>query len=175
MTIPTSFAAAAALQKGSHNGKVNGDIHMSNRDLLVPTDHFVDRHIGPREEEIVHMLASLQVGSLDELIEQTIPSNIRLTGKIKLDSPRSESEILAELRAIASQNKLYRSFIGMGYSDTLTPPVVLRNIFENPGWYTQYTPIPGGNCPGTAGSAAQLPDDDYGFNRHGNSQRLHAG
>ena len=140
MTIPTSFAAAAALQKGSHNGKVNGDIHMSNRDLLVPTDHFVDRHIGPREEEIVHMLASLQVGSLDELIEQTIPSNIRLAGKIKLDSPRSESEILAELRAIASQNKLYRSFIGMGYSDTLTPPVVLRNIFENPGWYTQYTP-----------------------------------
>ncbi|MCB9006413.1 MAG: aminomethyl-transferring glycine dehydrogenase [Ardenticatenaceae bacterium] len=113
---------------------------MSNRDLLQPTDHFVDRHIGPRDEDIAHMLHNLGVQSLAELIEQTVPAKIRLASTLKLDSPRSESEILAELRAIAAQNKTYRSFIGMGYNDTLTPPVVLRNIFENPGWYTQYTP-----------------------------------
>ena len=140
MTTPTLVANAATNKNGSHNGKVNGDVQMSNRDLLAPTDHFVDRHIGPRETEIAHMLASLKVDSLAKLIDQTIPSKIRLTGKIKLDSPRSESEILTELRGIAAQNKLYRSFIGLGYNDTLTPPVVLRNIFENPGWYTQYTP-----------------------------------
>ena len=140
MTIPTPVAAAAALKNGSHNGKLNDDIHLSNRDLLQPTDHFVDRHIGPREEEIAHMLASLKVESLAELIDQTIPAKIRLSGKLQMDPPRSESEILAELRSLAAQNKLYRSFIGMGYNDTMTPPVVLRNIFENPGWYTQYTP-----------------------------------
>ncbi|MBK7894920.1 MAG: aminomethyl-transferring glycine dehydrogenase [Anaerolineaceae bacterium] len=113
---------------------------MSNRDLLLPTDRFVDRHVGPREEDIAHMLHTLGVASLAELMEQTIPGSIRLRNNLNLEPPRSESEILAELRAIAAQNKLYRSFIGMGYSDTLTPPVVLRNIFENPGWYTQYTP-----------------------------------
>lgn len=140
MTPPTLVAAAPTAKNGSHAGNRNGDIQMSNRDLLQPTDHFVDRHIGPREEEIAHMLHSLGVDSLAELIEQTIPAKIRLKGKLKLEPPRSESEILAELRAIAAQNKTYRSFIGMGYNDTLTPPVVLRNIFENPGWYTQYTP-----------------------------------
>ncbi len=136
MNIPTLVADTPARK----NGRSHGDTQLSNRDLLLPTDHFVDRHIGPREEEIAQMLATLQVGSLAELIDQTIPAHIRLPNKLKLDAPRSESEILAEMRAIAAKNKLYRSFIGMGYSDTLTPPVVLRNIFENPGWYTQYTP-----------------------------------
>ncbi|MBK8904204.1 MAG: aminomethyl-transferring glycine dehydrogenase [Anaerolineaceae bacterium] len=140
MNTPTLVAAASVHKNGSQDDKANGDIQLSNRELLLPTDHFVDRHIGPREEEIAHMLATLQVGSLAELIHQTIPAHIRLESKLKMDPPRSESEILAELRAIAAKNKLYRSFIGMGYSDTLTPPVVLRNIFENPGWYTQYTP-----------------------------------
>ncbi len=136
MNTPTLVADTPAYK----NGRANGDIQLSNRELLSPTDHFVDRHVGPREEEIAQMLATLQVGSLAELIDQTIPGHIRLPNKLKLEAPRSESEILAEMRAIAAKNKLYRSFIGMGYSDTLTPPVVLRNIFENPGWYTQYTP-----------------------------------
>jgi glycine cleavage system P protein (glycine dehydrogenase) len=142
MAIPTVVANdhGVSYPNGSHHGKINGDIQMSNRDLLQPTDHFVDRHIGPRQADIEHMLTSLGVASMGELIEQTIPAKIRLQGKLKMDSPRSESEILAELRAIAAQNKIFRSFIGLGYSDTLTPPVVLRNIFENPGWYTQYTP-----------------------------------
>ncbi len=140
MTPPTLIADAPTTKNGSHKGELNGDVHMSNRDLLFPTDRFVDRHIGPRDEDIAHMLHVLGVDSLAKLIKQTIPAQIQLPGKLKLDSPRSESEILAELRSIAAQNKIYRSFIGMGYSDTLTPPVVLRNIFENPGWYTQYTP-----------------------------------
>jgi len=111
-----------------------------NRDLLNPTDHFVDRHIGPRPEAIAHMLETLGLRSLDELIGETIPAAIMLDADLTLETARSESEILAELRAIAAKNQLYRSFIGMGYYDCIMPPVVLRNIFENPGWYTQYTP-----------------------------------
>ncbi len=112
----------------------------SNRDLLNPTDHFVDRHIGPRPEAISHMLNLLGLPSLDALIAETIPSAIMLDADLSLETPRSESEILAELRAMAAKNQLHRSFIGMGYYDSIMPPVVLRNIFENPGWYTQYTP-----------------------------------
>jgi glycine dehydrogenase len=114
--------------------------HSSNQELLNPTDHFVDRHIGPRSEAMVHMLQELGVKSLDALIAETIPAAIRLDEDLNLETPRSESEILAELRAIAAKNQLYRSFIGLGYHDCITPPVILRNIFENPGWYTQYTP-----------------------------------
>lgn len=118
----------------------NGSNHIKNRDLLTPTDHFVDRHIGSTGAKVQTMLDTLGAASLDDLITETIPANIRLANPLKLESPRSESEILAELRAIAAKNQLYRSFIGMGYYDCIMPPVVLRNIFENPGWYTQYTP-----------------------------------
>ncbi|MEZ4646408.1 MAG: aminomethyl-transferring glycine dehydrogenase [Chloroflexota bacterium] len=106
----------------------------------MPTDHFVDRHIGSIGAKVKVMLDALGVASLDELMAETIPANICLPAQLNLEAPRSESEILAELRAIAAKNQLYRSFIGMGYSDCIMPPVVLRNIFENPGWYTQYTP-----------------------------------
>ena len=109
-------------------------------DLLNPTDHFVDRHIGPRAAEIEAMLKAVQAASLEELIDQTVPAKIRLQSPLALDLPRTEAQILAELRELASRNKLYRSFIGMGYYDCIMPPVVMRNIFENPGWYTQYTP-----------------------------------
>jgi glycine dehydrogenase len=86
------------------------------------------------------MLNELGLPSLHALIDQTIPPTILLDEELNLETPRSESEILTELRAIAAKNELYRSFIGMGYYDCIMPPVVLRNIFENPGWYTQYTP-----------------------------------
>ena len=118
----------------------NGATPLSNRALLEPTDHFEDRHIGPRAADLNEMLAAVGATSLDELMAQTIPQAILMDGQLKLEAPRSESEILAELRAIAAKNQLYRSFIGMGYSDCIMPPVVLRNIFENPGWYTAYTP-----------------------------------
>jgi glycine dehydrogenase len=110
---------------------------MSN---LGPTDTFVRRHIGPSDDEIREMLASLGMSSLDELTDATVPANIRLRRPLKLGPARGEHELLAELKSIASQNQVVRSFIGMGYYDTITPPVIQRNILENPGWYTQYTP-----------------------------------
>ncbi len=118
----------------------NSPVSNRNRDLLNPTDHFVDRHIGPRLADMQEMLALLGLSSLDELVDQALPQAIRLNGRLNLEPPRSESEMLAELRQLAAMNKTYRSFIGMGYNDCIMPPVILRNIFENPGWYTQYTP-----------------------------------
>src|ERR1051326_2030443 len=113
---------------------------MPENTLLQPSDQFVPRHIGPSDAEIAHMLGTLGLRSLDELVDQTVPAAIRLKAPLKLDPPRGEFETLAELRGYASQNRVLRSVIGMGYYDCITPPVIQRNIFENPGWYTQYTP-----------------------------------
>ncbi|WP_438822830.1 aminomethyl-transferring glycine dehydrogenase [Planktothrix pseudagardhii] len=101
---------------------------------------FVQRHLGPNADEIQQMLELLGVSSLEDLIDQTIPSTIRLNQSLKLPEAFSEYAALNQLKAIASQNKVYRSFIGMGYSDCITPGVIQRNILENPGWYTAYTP-----------------------------------
>ncbi|HWP41453.1 MAG TPA: aminomethyl-transferring glycine dehydrogenase [Tepidisphaeraceae bacterium] len=101
---------------------------------------FIWRHIGPRPQDVPQMLALLGVNSLDELIEQAVPPGIRLNRPLNLPPPLSEYKALNELRAIAGKNKVFRSMIGQGYYDTITPPVILRNILENPGWYTQYTP-----------------------------------
>jgi len=89
---------------------------------------------------MARMVEVIGVDSLDALIDETVPKSIRMDGALKLAGPRSESDVLDEMRALAKENKLYRSFIGMGYYGTLTPGVILRNILENPGWYTQYTP-----------------------------------
>jgi glycine dehydrogenase len=107
---------------------------------LGPSDRFVDRHIGPDEGEQAEMLQALGVASLDALMSETVPADIRLTGTLDLPPPAGEAEVLAELRALAARNQIWKSFIGMGYSDCFTPPVIQRNILENPGWYTQYTP-----------------------------------
>ena len=101
---------------------------------------FSDRHIGVDPEQIDQMLKVLGVSSLDELINQTIPTAIRLGQPLQLPEAKSEFAALAKLKAIASQNKVYRSFIGRGYYNCITPPVILRNVLENPGWYTAYTP-----------------------------------
>lgn len=101
---------------------------------------FSQRHIGPNDDEINLMLETLGLKSLDELIYETIPDNIRNKEALKLDAPLSEFEFLKKIKDIASKNKIYKSYIGMGYHPTITPPVILRNILENPGWYTQYTP-----------------------------------
>ncbi|HXF63522.1 MAG TPA: aminomethyl-transferring glycine dehydrogenase, partial [Caldilineaceae bacterium] len=108
--------------------------------LLAPQDSFPRRHLGPNPAEVAEMLAVVGVDSLDALIDATVPAAIRLRRPLNLPGPRGESEVLAELRALAAMNQPYRSFIGMGYYDCLTPPVILRNILENPGWYTAYTP-----------------------------------
>ncbi len=104
------------------------------------TDRFARRHLGPSEADEAQMLAALGLSSLDELIDETVPAAIRSARPLKLPPARTEYELLDEARAIASKNRVRRSFIGMGYHDTITPPVILRNVFENPSWYTQYTP-----------------------------------
>lgn len=101
---------------------------------------FIGRHIGPSDAEQAKMLKAVGVNSLEELIQETVPSNILLSDPLNLDMPATETEILAELREMAEQNKVYRSYIGQGYYGTHTPNVILRNILENPAWYTAYTP-----------------------------------
>ncbi|HNS38942.1 MAG TPA: aminomethyl-transferring glycine dehydrogenase [Promineifilum sp.] len=118
----------------------NGAHPVTNRDLLLPADRFVKRHIGPRSHDVTAMLGTLGLNSLDELVDQAIPASIRMDSLLAMDPPRTESAILDELRHLAGKNKVYRSFIGMGYYGTITPAVVQRNILENPGWYTAYTP-----------------------------------
>jgi glycine dehydrogenase len=113
---------------------------MNIPDFLKPTDTFIHRHIGPTDADIQEMLVALGLPSLDALIDSTVPQDIRLQRQLTLGPHRGEHEVLTRLRAIAKQNKVLRSFIGMGYYDTITPPVIQRNILENPGWYTQYTP-----------------------------------
>ncbi len=101
---------------------------------------FVRRHIGPRVDDYSKMLQLLGLSSLDELVDKAVPASIRLAQPIDVGEGGEEQPVLQALRAIASQNKVFRSFIGMGYNACVTPPVIQRNIFENPGWYTQYTP-----------------------------------
>ncbi|MCB1956056.1 MAG: glycine dehydrogenase (aminomethyl-transferring), partial [Rhodocyclaceae bacterium] len=101
---------------------------------------FIDRHLGPSAMELPPMLAALGVPDIDELIRQTIPASIRLPGALPLAGPVPEVEALGRLKTIARRNRVLRSLIGLGYYDTHTPPVVLRNVMENPGWYTAYTP-----------------------------------
>ncbi|PWG78416.1 aminomethyl-transferring glycine dehydrogenase [Pararcticibacter amylolyticus] len=103
-------------------------------------EKFESRHISPDSPETSQMLATVAAGSLDELISQTVPQQIRLKQPLNLPAPKSEFDYLNSLKQTASKNKVFKSFIGQGYYDTVTPPVILRNIFENPGWYTQYTP-----------------------------------
>jgi glycine dehydrogenase len=107
---------------------------------LEPADSFVPRHIGPDEAEIAQMLERLGLPSLEALIEETVPAGIRLRRRLDLPPPRREHQLLEDLRAIAAQNQVFRSFIGMGYYDCLVPAVIQRNVLENPGWYTAYTP-----------------------------------
>ena len=111
----------------------------SLRDLLAPTDSFARRHQGDNAAETGALLATLGYASLDALTDAAVPAPIR-RGPLNLPAAIGESAALAELRGIAGENKVFRSFIGLGYSDTFTPPVIQRNILENPGWYTAYTP-----------------------------------
>jgi glycine dehydrogenase len=103
-------------------------------------DKFVNRHLGPREEDITEMLKAIGVESVEKLIQETVPQSIRLTEKLGIDPPISEYKFIEHLKELANRNKVYKSYIGLGYHPTHTPAVILRNILENPGWYTQYTP-----------------------------------
>ena len=113
---------------------------MTQVPFLDPLDTFAPRHIGPRGDDVAAMLKAVGAASLDQLIDEAIPASIRLDAPLNLPPPESESAYLARLKSIAAKNKVFRSFIGLGYSDTLTPSVIRRCVFENPGWYTPYTP-----------------------------------
>ncbi len=107
---------------------------------LSHPDRFVARHIGPRPDDVPEMLEVMGYSSLDALVDDLVPTNIRLRRPLNLPAARSEREALAALREMASRNQIFRSYLGMGYSDCITPAVIQRNILENPGWYTAYTP-----------------------------------
>ena len=108
--------------------------------VLEGADAFAARHIGPRGAEIEAMLKAVNAASLDDLIAQTVPESIRSNAGLALPAALSEAAVLEELRGLASQNAVKKSLIGLGYHGTLTPPVIQRNVLENPGWYTAYTP-----------------------------------
>ena len=110
-----------------------------------PTDYdaydFANRrHIGPSPAEMADMLATIGVGSLEELIDRTVPKAIRQAEALDFGAPLSEQELLMKMREVADRNKVLTSLIGQGYHNTITPPAIKRNIFENPAWYTAYTP-----------------------------------
>ena len=108
--------------------------------MLMRTDKFVERHIGPNEEEQKKMLAKINASSIDELLEETIPASIRLEAPLDLESGISEHEFLKHIQALGEKNSNFTNFIGLGYHPAITPAVIQRNILENPGWYTAYTP-----------------------------------
>jgi glycine dehydrogenase len=101
---------------------------------------FQRRHIGPDERQTADMLKTIGVGSLEELVDRTVPAGIRMKEDLNLPAAMSEAEYLQHIKEISLKNKVFKNYIGQGYYDTITPSVILRNVFENPGWYTQYTP-----------------------------------
>jgi glycine dehydrogenase len=113
---------------------------LSTPKKIEPFDSFARRHIGPNGEQIEAMLGTVGFDNLEALIDATVPKNIRLDRPLDLPAARSEWDALSELREIANKNRVMRSFIGAGYYDCITPPVIQRNVLENPGWYTAYTP-----------------------------------
>jgi len=106
----------------------------------MKTDSFALRHIGPRENDLQHMFKTIGVESLDQLIYETVPDNIRLKKDLDLDAPMTEYEYLTHIQELGKKNKVFKSYIGLGYHPAIVPAVIQRNIFENPGWYTAYTP-----------------------------------
>lgn len=112
---------------------------MSSKHFFA-TDHFIERHIGPNPQQISHMLQTVNVDTLDQLIDETIPPNIRLNAPLEIGYPMSEYQYLQHIRQLMSRNQPLKSYIGTGYYGTIVPAVIQRNILENPGWYTQYTP-----------------------------------
>eukprot|EP00752_Nemacystus_decipiens_P014526 g12935.t1 len=110
------------------------------RSILDPHDIFLDRHIGPSADELAEMAKACGFDSVDALIDATVPDAIRMTEPLKLGQPQGEYDMLSRLKEMSRKNKVYKSYIGMGYHGTIIPPVILRKVLENPRWYTPYTP-----------------------------------
>lgn len=113
---------------------------MTSLAYLENSQEFIARHIGPDDAEMAAMLSTVGAASLDDLVDQTLPESIRMNGELELPAATTEAAALSELKARSKQNKIVKSLIGLGYHDTFTPAVILRNVLENPGWYTAYTP-----------------------------------
>ena len=128
-------SAAAPTAANGHAASAKG-----KSSLLNPSDTFIHRHIGPSEADIQEMLSALGYSDLESFTDAVVPESIRVRTPLKVGEARGEHELLTAFKAVADRNKIVRSCIGMGYFGTITPPVILRNIMENPGWYTQYTP-----------------------------------
>ena len=126
------FQASPPSQNTDHFSK--SQVKSSTPKVLQSNDTFASRHIGPSNQEIEQMLKIIGFSNLDTLIEQTVPKQIRLHQSLKLPIAQNEYGALAQLQEIASKNQIFRSFIGMGYYDCFTPPVIQRNILENPVW-----------------------------------------
>ncbi|MEY2834262.1 MAG: hypothetical protein RLZZ574_3522, partial [Cyanobacteriota bacterium] len=133
--VNLNFTAESQISTAQVNSPNNTTINPNQSTAI-----FAQRHIGVNQQQINQMLQILGVDNLDALIEQTVPAAIRLNKPLQLPVAQSESAALARLKAIAKQNQVYRSFIGRGYYNCITPAVILRNVLENPGWYTSYTP-----------------------------------
>jgi glycine dehydrogenase len=114
--------------------------HRARLKDLEPGANFIPRHIGPTQVEIGEMLKTLGAASLDEFIDRAVPKKLRSRRPLELSPAMSERRALSYLRAMAERNEVFTSMIGMGYYGTITPKVILRNVLENPGWYTAYTP-----------------------------------
>ena len=114
--------------------------HDGSLTALEQADAFVGRHIGPRDDDLAVMLEDVGYASLDALMDAAVPASIRAEIPADFPESRTERDVLGELAALAGRNRVARSMIGLGYHDTITPPVIQRNILENPGWYTAYTP-----------------------------------
>ncbi|MEE9215120.1 MAG: glycine dehydrogenase (aminomethyl-transferring), partial [Thermodesulfobacteriota bacterium] len=113
---------------------------MNDNSFSLDTDSFLNRHLGPNKDEVNEMLDVVGATDLGEFIDQVLPESISLEKDLELPTPSSEYSLLKHLRMLEANNKVFKSYIGLGYYDCITPPVIQRNIFENPGWYTQYTP-----------------------------------
>jgi glycine dehydrogenase len=136
----TSQPAIATISYSDSSSNTNPDLASIDLTSLDNSDSFLVRHIGVSLSEVEQMLESLGYESIDALIDRTVPGSIRLKQALDLPAPRGEYELLKDLKQIAQQNQVFRSYIGMGYNSAITPPVIQRNILESPGWYTPYTP-----------------------------------
>ncbi len=143
--FPTMLVIETPVTSNERNGITQTEMASSSitgkhAALLSPVDSFSRRHIGPDAKETAQMLELLGFENLDTFIGNVVPKQIRSVQPLNLSAGWGEHQVLAELKAIAAQNQVFRSFIGMGYYNCITPPVIQRNVLENPGWYTQYTP-----------------------------------
>ena len=143
-------------------------------DALENATEFQARHIGPRADDERHMLSVIGAASRRALLEAIVPPSIARARGMALPAPVGESEALAELRGVAARNKVMKSFIGQGYHGTVTPGVILRNILENPAWYTAYTPYQAEISQGRLEALGQFPDHGLRTHRHGHRQCVDA-